>query len=828
MAKDIEYGILLRVKDLGSRNIKRLNRSLGKLGRTARGVGAGGFGLFDGRGPGGPGGFLAGAFEGVGKLAAAPLKMLSGLSGLVPQVGGIFSGVFGAAAGALEGIATVAGNVAGAVVNAFAAAGSAIIDTISGLVRAVGSMVSEVGRLLVGLAGRATAIFAKVGVAGAAAFGGITAAALRSASAFEEGMAEVATIATRITGPTFRRVKQEVSTLAAEFGKSAREMAGGLYQSISAGVTRAGDALHVLRVGSMAAITGLTNMETAVKAVTRSLNAYQLSARYAMGVSDKFFTGVRLGVFRFAELEHAVGSVVGTAAQLGVSLNEVIASFTALTKGGLGIDRAATAVRSLMAQVLKPTKEATKWAERLGLAFGYKALKGKGLARFLADLRKATRGSPELLAKLFPNRRALTGLLPLMGRQFGMFVSDLDEIRRGSGATERAFERMADTFSFKWRQAWESIKATGRAYAEPLMGPLKQVFTAIRRGAEAATPVARALGEALAGRLQSALSWLANTDFTPALRALYKGMQSIHAGALVTGRALHDAFDWLGDRDWSLEGLKRALRAVKDVAALIPRLFVMGEGEGVRPGLITHALIGAFEYVLSWLRGELEILWVETGRKLSLNLLEAISNALGAVREGLFAAQDEPVIALYNRTRDTYKPGNRPPDWDVLPEDQQETMRREYYMGHPFKKLAHAKALGLIGTLQGAADRGRIDIARGIGGRAEEQEREAIRRRQRGGMDRGARRMGLATERLGEVGGRMGEHIIGATEDPQAAARAELHSAIQAYADSHKALMEELMRDNELTRDEVERLRAFEQENAREIRMLRRRVEATR
>ena len=97
------------------------------------------------------------------------------------------------------------------------------------------------------------------GGAALAGFAGIVAgvgrAAGRASRDLNAGMANVATL---IPGATNRvgELKTAVQDLAVPHGKESADLAGGLYQTISAFGDEAGRSMEILRIGSMAASAG--------------------------------------------------------------------------------------------------------------------------------------------------------------------------------------------------------------------------------------------------------------------------------------------------------------------------------------------------------------------------------------------------------------------------------------------------------------------------------------------------------------------------------------------------------------------------------------------
>ena len=282
------------------------------------------------------------------------------------------------------------------------------------------------------------------GIAGIGGVGFALRALTKQMTEFETALAEVSTLVdTSVVD--MRSFNIEILKLTTGIPQDATQITKGLYQVISAGVTDASDALIVLEVAAKSATAGLTDTNVAVKAITSVLNAYELSAKDASGISDIFFETVRQGVTTFAELAPSLGRVTSIAAQVGVSFEEVTAGVAALTKAGLQTDNAIIALRQTLVSVLKPSSEAAILAEELGLNFNAEGLKAGGLGKLLDDLIQTTKGNSDAQAKLFGNVRALAGVMALTGSVSDDFTAILKNNKDAVGALDVATKKMIKT-----------------------------------------------------------------------------------------------------------------------------------------------------------------------------------------------------------------------------------------------------------------------------------------------------------------------------------------------------------------------------------------------
>lgn len=265
---------------------------------------------------------------------------------------------------------------------------------------------------------------------------------------FQKAMAEVSTLVDT-SKVNMEELGEKTLEMSKRLGAPAVQLAAGLYQTISAGVTDAAEAMSVLEVSTKAAVAGIAASESSVKAITSVINAYGLEASDAEAVSDLFFKTIEKGVTKFPELAESIGTVIAPAASLGIKLGDLFSALATLTKGGINTRVATTALRATFLSILKPSDEAKKTAQDLTLAWDAQTLKTKGLIPFLNDMKKATGGNTELMSKLIPEARALNAVLALTGDQFET-LTDIQKDMQGSlGATDTAFKKMENTYDFQ-------------------------------------------------------------------------------------------------------------------------------------------------------------------------------------------------------------------------------------------------------------------------------------------------------------------------------------------------------------------------------------------
>lgn len=276
---------------------------------------------------------------------------------------------------------------------------------------------------------------------------------------YGEALAEVQTISNQAVFST-AKIDEITRGLATTYGSDITSNAKALYQTISAGTTDAAEASLLLDSAARLSIGGLTDMTTAVDALTTVVNAYRGTGLTAAEASDALFVAIRDGKTTAEELGQNIGQVAGIARQAGVAFDEVAASVAAITTNGISTETAVIQLRQILASVIKPSSEAAAEAQRLGVQFSIAGVKANGLKGLLDQITGSSRFTDESMAKLFGNVRALAGAMALTANDGAKLAEILDDEANKAGATSAAFDRMSQTMGFQTRR-FEALRDAG-------------------------------------------------------------------------------------------------------------------------------------------------------------------------------------------------------------------------------------------------------------------------------------------------------------------------------------------------------------------------------
>lgn len=272
--------------------------------------------------------------------------------------------------------------------------------------------------------------------------------------------------------------REDIIRIGPSLSKTSTELGKAMFFITSAGL-RGSTALNALEASAKGAAAGLGETQSVADAATSAMNAYgeaNLSAEMAVSV---LVAAVREGKAEAASLAPVLGRVIPIAAELGVEFHEVGGAMAVMTRLGLDANESATALRSTLAAILKPTKQAEMEMAKYGMSMGdlKTILREDGLIALLTKLRSTFGDNEESMQKVFVNVRALNGVLSIVGKNveknIGIFKSlaatttdDLD----------KAFKVASETAKFKFNAALADLQNTLIELGETVMPTVVPLF----------------------------------------------------------------------------------------------------------------------------------------------------------------------------------------------------------------------------------------------------------------------------------------------------------------------------------------------------------------
>jgi len=344
---------------------------------------------------------------------------------------------------------------------------NATLKTASGRLKSFGKSTTAIGKSL------QTRLALPLALAGGAA--------IKMAADFDKSMTKIKSLV-GIAGDEVDRMGESAKVMAKEFGVSSAKAAEALFFITSAGL-RGDDAMQTLEASLKASAVGLGEVATIADLATSAMNAYGSDVLGASQATDILTAAVREGKLEASELAGAMGAVLPVASNMGVSFNEVGAAFAAMSRTGTDARVGATQLTAILAGLLKPTQQAEDALNEMGLSSaGLKQqIKDEGLLETLNTLKTAFDSNADAAQVVFPNIRALKGVLDLLGSGVEVNRGIFERMNDTMGMTQTAFDATAQSAEFRLRKAMNSAKESFREVGAVLLTGLLPIFEDVSR-----------------------------------------------------------------------------------------------------------------------------------------------------------------------------------------------------------------------------------------------------------------------------------------------------------------------------------------------------------
>ena len=294
------------------------------------------------------------------------------------------------------------------------------------------------------------------------------------------------------------------------------------YDLASAGFAETAEITNILKAAQLGATGGFSDLQTVTDATTSVLNAYGLEADKAGKIVDGFAQTQADGKIVVDQYAQQIGRIAPIAAGAGVSIDELNAAISAVTATGVPVESTFAGLRQVIASIQKPTSEASKVAEKLGIDFSASALKSKGLSGVLEEIVKNGGASADNLSKLFGSVEALTAIQPLLNDELVKFNQALENQANAQGkAAQDAFTatntiqgqltRLGSAFTNLTTEGSEfgiiirEVLKVAAVTVEALGLAVKAVFTPFRQLFAVIGEIEKAIGDAIGVDAQATL-----------------------------------------------------------------------------------------------------------------------------------------------------------------------------------------------------------------------------------------------------------------------------------------------------------------------------------
>lgn len=328
------------------------------------------------------------------------------------------------------------------------------------------------------LKGVATAV-----AAASTAVAGLAVGAAKVGSEFETSLAATSTMFGDVAVDTDGLTSQ-ILALSNATGVAATDLTSSLYNALSAGIPVTEDmtgAMDFMESSTKLAAAGFTDVDTAVTATAKVMNAYGMSLDDVDSIQKVMLQTQNKGITTVDELGATLAQVTPTAAAMGVSFENVGAALATMTAQGTPTAQATTQLNSLIAELgksgtiaannLAAAAEGTKYA---GMSFTDMMDAGVPLNEVLDLMSDYADESGLSMIDLFSSLEGGKAALAMAGDNSAKFADNLAAMSTEADVVGDAYTKVTDTLEHRVGVLKESVTNLGIAVYDGMAEPLKE------------------------------------------------------------------------------------------------------------------------------------------------------------------------------------------------------------------------------------------------------------------------------------------------------------------------------------------------------------------
>jgi len=355
--------------------------------------------------------------------------------------------------------------------------------------------------------------------------------ALHAGMSFEASMAKVSTLFTG-TDEEFGQLSNTILELSSATGLAADELAEAAYSALSASVP-AEDLGTILDKSAKLAAAGFTDVDTALSATAKTMNAYGVTGEEAIDKVQKVLIQTQnLGITTVGELGASLAQVTPTAAAFGVSFEQVGASLAVMTAQGTPTAQATTQLNSLIAELgksgttaAKNLAKAAEGSKYAGMSFLEMMDAGATLDEVLGMMQASADESGVSMVDMFSSIEAGKAAMSIFTQEGEVFRNDLRQMGTDADVVGDAYAKVSDTLEFKSQQIKTSLSNIATSLFQMASGPLN---TAASAAANALAEIQKGfsenglagVGEAVLNMMNGAAEKLESYDWAGAAQGI--------------------------------------------------------------------------------------------------------------------------------------------------------------------------------------------------------------------------------------------------------------------------------------------------------------------
>ena len=332
-----------------------------------------------------------------------------------------------------------------------------------------------------------------------AAITGIGTAGIKVASDFEKAMSGVQAI-TGATGADFETLREKAIELGATTSFSAGEVAEAMTEMAKAGWTTKQIIEGMAGVLDATAASG-ESLGTVSTIVADAITGFGLTAIDSARVADLMTQAANSGTIGVADLGESYKYVAPLAQSMGLSIEDVTTALSAMSMAGIKGSQAGTSLRTVLANMAKPSKTVATAMEELGFSITNSDGSFKSLDQIVTIMRTEFSGLTEdqqaYYATALAGKEGMSGLISLLNLTQEEYDALSASMNNCSGIAGETASVMQDNLQSKVEQLGGSLESLAIKLSEYVIPYLTGLVEKITAAVEAFTNLSPGVQKAI-------------------------------------------------------------------------------------------------------------------------------------------------------------------------------------------------------------------------------------------------------------------------------------------------------------------------------------------
>lgn len=281
----------------------------------------------------------------------------------------------------------------------------------------------------------------------------------------------------------------KILDLSSRTGLAADSIGNSLYNALSAGIPVTedmGEAMDFMERNARLATAGFTDMDTAVTATAKILNAYGLEVSETDRIHTILMQTQNKGITTVGELGGSLAKVTPTAAAFGVAFEDIGASLATMTSQGFRTEVATTYLSGLISELGKQGTIASDALLEVATANGMAETSmkdmlasGMNLGEVIQLMTEYANENNLSVIDMFGSIEAGKAALSISGENIDAYNRNLVAMSTNTDVVGDAFNKMQNTVSAQSIILQTQIKNLGIAFGQSLEGPVSSAMAVL-------------------------------------------------------------------------------------------------------------------------------------------------------------------------------------------------------------------------------------------------------------------------------------------------------------------------------------------------------------